>query len=592
MTLNISRWSREHEKLAKKILANSGSTRELPNLPHNMMDWIEAARPYVDGGKRDFLVAPFWIPIYLDTCDSQMIIGGRQIFKSTACTDFIAKEATTNSGRQVCYITHDDKSLSAFSKQRLRFGTFLTNSVLSQFMRHPGNVGEISLKNNNTIYLLTDNYQYRHIEGKSPTLCVIDEAQYQDLENFGKVTQTMMATKGKLKILGIGGESGSPYEKLWLETNQCEWFYDDSNWRDKLQFDNKGLVVEDYLIDVLKGKWVPQNPSVKLFNGYHIPQSIFPTIPLMEEDAINKYKVHPRFSLEYQKKILSESNFKSHVIGTFYNRSHRPVTREMVLSCMDPYRYMSLLLPKEISNLKKIFGEQITVGIGVDFGSGSSSYTGIAVLIWWHKSDRYQIAFIERRPPENQIEQAEYITQLFKDCCCDIGVGDLGYGANQIKIIQTGGHSVKTGISYEGLTDTKFLGCRTISDITKPLQVFYEKFDEHGEQVGRLQMDKTSSIELLIDSMQKKIPHPLYKTDETKSRCRLMIPSRYDNEVSFLLDDLTSITRKDLSELEDTIDDKRQSPRKEFNHPADSVMSIVYGIVSLKHVEKSYWNWA
>ncbi len=214
------------------------------------------------------------------------------------------------------------------------------------------------------------------------------------------------------------------------------------------------------------------------------------------------------------------------------------------------------------------------------------------MLIWWHKSDRYQIAFIERRPPENQIEQAEYITQLFKDCCCDIGVGDLGYGANQIKIIQTGGYSVKTGISYEGLTDTKFLGCRTISDITKPLQVFYEKFDEHGEQVGRLQMDKTSSIELLIDSMQKKIPHPLYKTDETKSRCRLMIPSRYDNVVSFLLDDLTSITRKDLSELEDAIDDKRQSPRKEFNHPADSVMSIVYGIVSLKHVEKSYWNWA
>jgi len=128
----------------------------------------------------------------------------------------------------------------------------------------------------------------------------------------------MMATKGKVKIFGIGGESGSSYEKLWIDTNQQEWIYDDDTWRDKLQFDKEGLVVGQYLKDVLKGRWVAQNPSSEYFIGYHIPQTIFPNIPLTEQDAIEKYKTHPRFSIESQKKILSDSEFRSHVLGVFW----------------------------------------------------------------------------------------------------------------------------------------------------------------------------------------------------------------------------------------------------------------------------------
>jgi hypothetical protein len=586
----IDRWGSKHQKLARKILSQ-GSSRDLPKLSSDILQWIKEARPFVDGNKRDFRIVPFWLPIYQDESDFVMIMGGRQIFKSTACTDIIAKEATTKDGIQICYVTHDEKSLSAFSRQRLRVGTFLLNPVLSKFLRHPGNVGEISLKNNSTIYALTDNYQYRHLEGKSPTLCVIDEAQYQDIEHLGKVNQTMMATKGKIGIFGIGGESGSAYEKLWLQTNQMEWQYDDPYWREKLQFDQNGLVVGDYLLDVLKGIWVTQNPNTTMFHGYHIPQTIFPTIPLTEDDAINKYKIHPRFSIEYQKKDLPESEFSSHVLGTFYNSPHRPITREMVLGCMNPYRYLSLLSPREVAELKYTYGNEITIGIGVDFGSGSSSVTAIAVVIWWRKSDRVQLVHIESRPAENQLAQAEYITQLFKDCTCDIGVGDLGYGANQVKLIQDGGYSVRTGAAYSGVSASKFIGSRTISDITKPLQSFDETIDEHGEQVGRIQIDKTSSIELLVESMQKRIHHPLFSSDTSKSRMRLMIPSRYDYETSFLVDDLTSITRKDLSYLEDVIEDARQRPVKEYNHPKDTVMALVYTLVALKHVEKSQWHW-
>jgi len=570
---------------------SKGASRDLPQLSSDILQWVEQARPFVDGNKRDFRIIPFWIPIYQDNSDFVMIMGGRQIYKSTACTDIIAKEATTKPGNQICYITHDEKNLSAFSKQRLRVGTFLTNPDLCKFLRNPGNVGEVSLKNNSTIYLTTDNYQYRHVEGKSPTLCVLDEAQYQDIVHYGKVTQTMMATKGKIRIFGIGGESGSAYERLWLQTNQMEWHYDDPCWREKLQFDQNGLVVDNYLADVLKGKWIAQNPNADMYHGYQIPQTIFPTIPLTEDDAINKYKIHPRFSIEYQRKDLPQAEFASHVLGTFYNSPHRPITREMVLGCMNPYRYLSMLSAGEVADLKCTYGSDITVGIGVDFGSGSSSVTAVAIVIWWRKSDRVQLAHIETRPAENQLEQAEYIAQLFKDYDCDIGVGDLGYGANQVKLIQSGGYSVRTGTAYSGVSAAKFVGSRTISNVTKPLQSFDETIDEHGEQVGRIQIDKTSSIELLVESMQKRIHHPLFKSDTSKSKMRLMIPSRNDYETSFLVDDLTSITRKDLAYLQDVIEDTRQRPVKEYNHPRDTVMAIVYALVSLKHVAKLQWHW-
>ena len=50
-----------------------------------------------------------------------------------------------------------------------------------------------------------------------------------------------------------------------------------------------------------------------------------PTIPLTEQDAIEKYKKHPRLSIEYKKKILSDSEFRSHVMGVFHSSPFRTV---------------------------------------------------------------------------------------------------------------------------------------------------------------------------------------------------------------------------------------------------------------------------
>ncbi|MEX1996315.1 MAG: hypothetical protein WD884_02920, partial [Nitrosopumilaceae archaeon] len=192
-------WAREHDRLAKKELAEIKerlakrlhSKNALPQLPKNYLGWISHARPIVEGKLRNFLTVPFWEEIYKDDYSLKMIVGGRQIYKSTYITDILACEATSLSGTRVCYVTFDQGSLNSFSRQKLQIGTFSQNPILSKFPRHKyGNIGEISLKNGSTIYCTTDNYEYRHVEGKSLEHCMLDEAQYQDIQVHSKIIQT------------------------------------------------------------------------------------------------------------------------------------------------------------------------------------------------------------------------------------------------------------------------------------------------------------------------------------------------------------------------------------------------------------------
>ena len=515
-----------------------------------------------------------------------MIVGGRQAFKSTYITDLLVCEATSIPGSQVCYVTFSQSSQTAFSRQKLQIGTFSQNDILKQFPRYKlGNVGEISLKNDSTIYCTTDTGKYKNVEGKSLNHCILDEAQYQQMEEAPRVVQTMMATKGSLTIVGIGGEAGSSYENFWKMSDQREQVCDDPNWRDRLRFDEHGLVIDEYLKDVLRGKWVSQNCDNIIFHGYHLPQALFATIPLTISDAVEKYKINPMFSIEYQQKNNSSSIFTTNTLAEFYKAANRPVTEKMVLACMNPYKYLELLKPDEIAEIKDTYQDKIKVSMGVDFGSGYPATTVIAILIEWKSQfsqSRYHLAYIEKRPAENQLDQAEYICNLFKKANCDIGIGDLGYGANQVKIIQDGGHNRHSGSPFDGVGAGKFRGCRTISDETKPIEVYDEKTDEHGDQAGRVNIDKTTAIQDFIDMLEVQIPHPLRAQENDIRRPQLMIPFKNEFQVDWLIKDFTNISRKDLAHTQGSATDPRQRAKKEFNHPKDSVMAVIYAKTALE----------
>mgnify|MGYP001192116924 FL=1 len=567
----------------------------MPKMPDNIQDWMNEIRTIVDGKERgtNMLVAPFWNDIYNDDFWDVMVVAGRQVFKTTFCTDVLGYYATTKKGAECCYVTHDETSLSAFSNQRMRVGTFLENQALKIFAKQSGtmgSVGELALKNNSTIYMTTDQHGYKHVEGKSLAICVLDEAQYQDVEYLSKLEQTMRITRGKLRVLGIGGESGSPYERMWNRTDQREWHYKHKDWRDKLEFNDEGLVIDEYMRDVLQGTWVSRVPDNTLFHGYHVPQSLSCLVPISIHDAVEKYKTAAKFSIESQEREYPSSIFKTHVLGTFHRATRRPVTRETVLRCMN--KKIALLKPDEVKEIVKERKDAI-VSFGVDFGSGPANSSTVAcVLIQFKDDNRYQIAWIEKRPQENQLDQARYLNALFKSYNCEMGMGDLGYGAIQVKVIQDGGADRLTGELFTGVGSNKFYGCHSIASDTKPFQIHEGVSDEHGDEVGKISIDKTASIQEFIDVLDRKIPDPDNPKDPKKARTQLIIPFKDDFETEWLINDFTSITRKDLAKIEDIdITDPRQRPRKEFNHPRDSVMAIIYAYQAIKQKDASSWYW-
>jgi hypothetical protein len=559
------------------------------------MEWMSVCRTIVDGKIRDgLLVCPYWQDIYEDDFWDVMVVAGRQVFKTTFCSDMLAFAGTTQKGAECCYVTHDETSLSAFSNQRMRVGTFLENPLLKAFPRAGatmGSVGEIPLKNNSTIYMTTDQHGYKHVEGKSLAMCILDEAQYQDVEYLSKLEQTMRITRGKLRVLGIGGESGSPYERMWNRSDQREWIYKDVKWRDKLEFDDLGLVIDEYLRDVLRGHWRLREPKNTEIHGYHVPQSLSPLVPISIHDAVEKYKTAAKFSIESQEREYPSSIFKTHVLGTFHRATRRPVTRETVMACMMPYKMIALLKPDEVKEIVK--ENDVEVSFGVDFGSGpANSSTVVCILIHYKEDNRFQIAWIEKRPQENQLDQARYLNALFKSYNCEVGSGDLGYGAIQVKVIQDGGADRLTGELFTGVGSDKFYGCHTIASDTKPFQIHEGSTDEHGDEVGKLSIDKTASIQEFIDLLDRRIPDPDHPKDKSKARTQLIIPYKEDFETEWLINDFTSITRRDLAKIEDIdIIDPRQKPRKEFNHPRDSVMSIIYAFQAIKQKDQSTWYW-
>jgi len=590
----------------EKLLRDTFDLEEkvaLPDLPKNdILEWMRVARPIIDGAFQDFRAGPMWIPIYLDNHPDIMVVGGRQIWKTSYTTNILAECATTLSHAEVQYVNHDGAALSAFSNKRLRQGTFADNELLKQFpVRGTGSVTKIEINNAAVIYMDTDHREYKHVEGKSLDLCVLDEAQYQDIQFLSKLEKTFAYTRGKLRILGIGGEAGSPYERRWLQTDQHEWFYDNANWRDKLEFDGDGLIIDDYMYDVLRGNWIASVPKNTEYRGYHLPQTAMAYIPLTIESAKNDYKVPIKYSIEFQTLHDPQSIVTTHIHGKFNKALRRPITTEMCNAVMEPYSKIDFLSPTDLDEMRWKYQDKMTVGMGIDWGSGpSASLTVSCIMIKWNLGELhpplYQIVEIEPRPREDQRKQVKYMIDKYKSFDCDFGVGDLGYGADKVKTMQVGGADMDTGALFEGLGVDKFIGCASMSDKVMPYQYFEEKEDQHGSGVPQLKVDKTNIIQSFVDMLDRKVHHPEWINGDEGFRPQLIIPFKDQNKVLAqpmnLVEDFTDLTRKDLALIEDVqVVDPRQFPQKEFNHPRDSLMAILYAIIALDNKESSQWHW-
>lgn len=572
-------------RVEKIIQESQGSSRaDIPTLPSNILQWIAQARPYLGRRKRNFDLFPYWIDIYEDNHPNIRVKAARQTFKTTFCTDIIACAATSNAGVEVTYVADNDSHRSAFSKQRLRRETFQANPVLKQFLPYGrAAVTEINLLNDSVIYPLTDENEYNAVEGKSNYLLVHDEEQYQDVQFQFKALYTLSQTHGRFYGFGIGGEQGSEYVDNYERTDQREWIYDDPDWRSRLVFDSKGNITNNSndLKGILAGRWVAQKPENTQFRGYHIPQTIVPTIPLTIESAINDYHIQPQLSIEYQRRHFPASIYLSHTLAEDYKAERRPITPAMIRGCMDPQ--VSLLTAEQVAELKEVYGNKVRIIGGVDFGSSKTIPTTVlSVNIHYREANRYQIAHIEKIPQGNHpMDKARHIVEVFRAYGCDFSVGDWGHGQDMIPFIQDGGRDSKD-IRFEGLGKSGFMGCRTIGDPTKPFSEYQEDSTEEGNlELSTITIDKTTTIQTFIDLFGQYVAHPAHPLDESLKRPVYIIPGKNDYEIDFILKEWPKLTRVDLAENpEDDEVNPKQNVKKEFSHPPDSLMSQIYTFVA------------
>ena len=575
--------------IEKRIAEIEAQADESELAPENLLKFIEEYRPMIGRKPLNFKQDPFWMEPLQDPHPHQMFVNGRQTYKTTNCSSLISKIALNKPGCEVTYVVDDENHRSAFSEQRLRQETFMANPKMARYLPNgKANVGRIKLTNGSVIYLVTDENKYHAVEGKSNEALILDEAQAQDIGFLPVAMYSLSKTHGRVYCFGIGGEAGSEYHRMWKRTDQREWVYDDPEWRERLHFDAFGAITndEEELQEILAGKWVAQNPTNVDYRGYHFPQEMFPHVPLTIHDAVTKYHVQPELSIEYQQKHYPLSMYLSHCRGEFYKAERRPITPEMVEACY--VNYLKLLLPHEVIDLKALYGNEIRVLGGVDFGSGpTASKTVATIIIHWRKSNRYQLAWIDPRPAEHPMDQARYITNLFASYEIDFGVGDWGYGQDQIPLIQGGGRDSNDN-KFEGLGRSKFIGCQTIGNEVKPTQEYGQNTDEHGKENARIQIDKTTVIQNFIDFIGMKVSHPTKPHEEKLKQMMFMIPHFYDWQTDFLMDEMTNITRKDLNDVQEVVvEDPRQKAMKMFNHPQDSVMSIIYCLVAAQNYNPS-----
>ena len=584
-------------KLAEKlILGNPDDILESLDpapidLPTNTFEWIKVARPFLGKRKRNFDLSPYWIDIYEDNHPNIMAKCARQTFKTTTATDIIACAVTSKAGIEVSYVADNEAHKTAFSKQRLRNETFKANDILRKFLRNDrAAVSEINLSNDSVVYLLTDEGEYKAVEGKSNTVLVCDEYQYHDVQYIFKALYTMTMTHGRFYGFGIGGEQGSPYGKQWARTDQREWFYDDPNWRSNLTFDSQGNISNNSkdIKGILAGRWIAQKPENTQFRGYHIPQTIVPLIPLTIHSAIHEYQIQPELSIEYQKKHFPHSIYLSHTLAEDYKAERRPITPEMIENVMD--KHFTFLTPNEVVMLKLAFGNEIRVTGGVDFGSSTTVPTTVAsVNIHWKKSDRTQMVFMERIPQgDHPADKARHIVEIFRNYGCDFSVGDWGHGQDMIPLIQHGGRDSHDE-HFVGLTRSKFMGCRTIGDPTKPLAEYTQATNDKGiQELAKITIDKTTTIQAFIDLFGQFVSHPLHPDNEELKRPIYIIPSGIDYETDWLIDDWTKLTRVDLEQDINAVkENTKQQVMKQFSHPPDSLMSQIYCFVALNNYQPS-----
>lgn len=504
---------RQKDKFLKKQTEEAQKLQQtiLPDVPQSRLDWSLKVRPTIDGRKNIVQFMPMLQRLHEDDWSWIMIKFARQMTKSAYLATRMGHLMTTKPNQKTTFATFEDEALRAFSLDKFR--TLWSESELARLYVDGSTLGSLSsirTKNNSSANLVTAVNNFQHIEGKSVNDLIFDEGQNLDLSKWVTASESQSFTNGKFVIAGIGGYKETEYEKWWKSTDQRKWIYSNELWRDKLEFNQEGLIWDSYLEDVLNGHWFAEMQQHQDRHGYYTNQYQAPWIPLKKSDCA-KYCLPESKSIQWKREEYSANDFSRHVLAEEIAGEVKPLLTEDMDKLFDNSETLTLGADVDY--------KQGVVIVGIDWGGGGKTI----VWIWQCINETapiFKLLWAERVETNDTQEQTDICFNLIDAYNADFIGMDAGGAPDRVQAIQKryGNRTIKT--TYHPRPD-------------RPLPTRAELKAQKKEM--RYVIDRTFSMDRIISLV--KYPHIV---DEEKQP-RIILPGANKNDLKWITKQFVAI---------------------------------------------------
>lgn len=551
-SLRVKTESREKAQLEKLLHLQSQKEQEiqqitLPDVPQSKLEWSLKIRPTIDGRKNIVQYMPMLQRLHEDDWAWIMIKFARQMTKSAYLSTRMGHLMTTKANQKTTFCTFEDEALKVFSQDKFR--TLWSESEIARQYVDGSTLGSISslrTLNNSSANLVTAVNSFRHVEGKSVNDLIFDEGQNLELEEWVTAGESQSFTNGKFVIAGIGGWKETEYDKWWKSTDQRNWIYSNEYWRDKLEFDQDGLIWDSYMEDVLTGYWKQTVQENQSRHGYYANQYQAPWIPLKKSDC-EKYRLPESKSIQWKRENYTANDFSRHVLAEEIAGEVKPLLTEDMDKLFD--NTTSLTLGKDVDY------EAGPVIIGIDWGGGGKTI----VWVWQCINDVspiFKLLWAEKVETNDTKEQTEICFNLIDAYNADFVGIDAGGAPDRVQAIQKryGNRTIK--ISYHPRPE-------------RPLPTKSELKMQRKEM--RYVIDRTFSIDRIIDL----IKHPHQNNDDTVNR--IILPGANKEKLKWITKQFVSL-EGELTNLKSTGQKYIKYTHKD-SQPDDALQACNYAYI-------------
>lgn len=519
----------------------------LPTVPNNLLDWTLKMRPTIDGRKNIVQYMPMLQRLHEDTWGWIMIKFARQMTKSAYLATRMGSMMTTKPNQKTTFCTFEDEALTAFSRDKFRT-LWSESEIARQYVDGStlGSLSSIRTKNNSSANLVTAVNSFRHVEGKSVNLLIFDEGQNLELEEWVTAGESQSFTNGKFIIAGIGGYKETEYDKWWKSTDQRNWIYSNEYWRDKLEFNQNGLVWDEYMLDVLAGYWKQTIQENQSRHGYYANQYQAPWIPLKKIDC-EKYRLPESKSIQWKREEYTANDFSRHVLAEEIAGEVKPLLTEDMDKLFDPN--VRLTLGKDVDY------DLGPVIVGIDWGGGGKTI----VWIWQCIDDKapiFKLLWVEKVETNDTKEQTEICFNLIDAYNADFVGIDAGGAPDRVQAIQKryGNRTIK--ISYHPRPE-------------RPLPTKSELKMQRKEM--RYVIDRTFSIDRIIGM----IKYPVIFEDD--KQYKIILPGANKEELRWVIQQFVAL-EGELTNLKSTGQKYIKYTHKD-SQPDDALQACNYAYI-------------